>query len=324
MKNTIIQVLSGLAIVQVLLVVVTWQQPDAAPPGSHDLLENDTADLQQITIASSGESASEVVLSHENDSWVLASAGNYPVAPNKIADLLEALGEITIQGEPITTTALSHDALQVASDDFGRQISLLNNSGEEQVFLIGRSSTGGLNIRLNDEENVFAGRGASLHAFRATAGDYVEREYVNLENLALSSILITNEEGQIALTQTETEEWVPDVITDGMVPNSEEISSLIDAITTIRMSQPSPIELQNETASVVWMSSNAEGEITQGALQIGETQDSYRRVRLQEEGAFTVLVSETALLPILNATASQLSMEEPEPEPETILDPMEE
>ena len=78
------------------------------------------------------------------------------------------------------------------------------------------------------------------------------------------------------------------------------------AVTSVRLSEPVDGSGFRPEASATWTGTDENGEEFGGTLEIGQTQDSYRMVRLRGE-PHVVLVNESSVSAILDASAEELS-----------------
>lgn len=305
------RILLALAAVQIALILVTWHRPDDAPRGSRAVVDVEAADVRSVHIESSGDDADTVVLRRSGDAWVVASAGDYPAQSDKVEELLGNIADITVAGEPIAARAVSHTALGVGATDFGRRITVEAESGTT-VLTVGRSDSGGLNVRLGEEAEVYAGRGASEWDFAADPGSYVDRELVSLERDAVDSILVENANGTVSLARS-GDAWAVDIVPFGRVPDDSAIDRLVGAVTTVRFSEPvaaPPTAFSGPVARATWSGAGDGGPIS-GTLEIGAEVDGHRYVRLAGE-SHTVLASSSSVRAIVEASPLALS-KEPEP-----------
>ncbi len=296
-----------LAAVQAVLALILWRPDDAAPPGSRDLVSFDGDDIDEITLSTPDErdeSGDTVTLRRGDDGWVVASAADYPVDSEKIDELLEKLGELTIAGDAIASQEISHVALDVAESQFGRKVELTAGS-EGFTFFAGRSDSGGLNIRRDGEADVHAGRGANLFDLAATASSYVERAIVDVEADRLDQILIENSSGTIILRGLQGQ-WTPSVVPPGRQVDSAEVDRVVSAATNVRLTEPVADGRFSSPVRVSWTGTDDEGEPFAGGFEIGDEEDAARFVRIQGDD-HVVLVSTSTLRTILDATLAGLT-----------------
>lgn len=304
-----IKFLAGLALVQAILVPITWHRPDPTPPGSKPVFAVDRDEIAQIRVAESGADPSSVTLSRDGDAWVVASAADYPAKADEVEALLTAIDELSYAGDPVAAQRVSHQALDVADAEFGRRVEVTDRAGTVTEVLIGRSDSGGLNVRFVGADEVFAARGASLWDFDASQGGYVDRELLALDDAGLDSILVEAPNGSVTLVRT-GEAWTPDVVPVGRVVDESAVDRLVRAVTSVRMTEPTALgaDALGATPTRVTWSGTSGDEAIGGALLVGQADGTNRRVRLADS-SHVVLVSESALRPILDASPTSLSKE---------------
>lgn len=167
--------LLALAFLQIALLPVTWRKPADSPRGAVDVVETSADDIDAVTIRTSGESGTSVTLERDGEEWIVASSDDAPADTDRVESLLDDLKSLTRDPEPIASQRVSHAALGVGDTDFGRRIEV-RADGATTTITLGRSNTGGVNLRLDDDPAVYAARGAALHDFATSASTYIAEE----------------------------------------------------------------------------------------------------------------------------------------------------
>ncbi|MCB0335123.1 MAG: DUF4340 domain-containing protein, partial [Bdellovibrionales bacterium] len=159
-----IKYLTGLVVVQLILVGILFQSSDSldAFKPQEKLYEVAVDEVSKVVIQ--GKDQEKIELLKENDSWVLPESANFPVATNKLDTLVR--GVLTsLRSYPVATTAHAHSQLDVSPSDFERHLQFYG--GEKllaDVYLGSSPSFKKVHIRRADEDVVYV---VALNAYEA-------------------------------------------------------------------------------------------------------------------------------------------------------------
>jgi hypothetical protein len=303
--STLHKTLFGLLVIQLALIPVTWRKTASAPQAASALAEFDRGAVTRIEIDEGPEKAS-VALAREGDGWVVASAGNFAAKTEEVDELLTLIGEIELSSAPIATQAVSHAALGVDASSYERRI-VITAGGEPKTYFLGRSDAGGLNARRDGDDAVYAARGATLLDLSAGGGDYIEREYVNVNVGQLDTLSIATPSGRVE-AQRVGGTWVLAGLPEGRVADDEAIDRAAGSLANLRITEPVARDesvFASGATTVAWTGTAETGPFS-GSLRIGAADGDYRTIDLQG-GPGAGKVWGTSMSALVDATLDGLS-----------------
>ena len=187
-----------LALLQLVIIGFVWFGGTSHGSGT-PFLDLDLAQLRGMEIRANASEASSIVLSKSNEQWFV---NDHPADENKVESVLDKLATAATQATagrlwPVATTEQSAARFEVASDNFQREIKLLDADDETVVLYSGTSpSFERVHVRRADASAVFAIKLANFEL--ATGVD----EWLDKTLLSLAEV---PSEMRLTLADSETE-----------------------------------------------------------------------------------------------------------------------
>ncbi|MCC6746890.1 MAG: DUF4340 domain-containing protein [Deltaproteobacteria bacterium] len=190
-----------------------------------------------------------VELRRQGAEWVLASAGDYPVRPGKVAEFLGKLPGL-LAGAPVASSEAHHRALEVAKDTFQREVALTGGGAPVRFYLGSSPAVRRVHLRRAGEDAVYAVRDLSAWDASAVAADWVDADYFKVERDKLVSVTLRNAHGTLTLRREgapggEAEEgaaaasrWTLDGLEEGARVKSSEVDALLGALAQVTLQEP--------------------------------------------------------------------------------------
>lgn len=218
-----------------LIAFVFWPRP-AASAGEPLLGALTTGDVTAITITDDQGVSTRLV--KQGESWVAASAADYPADAAKITPVIDQLVAIKA-GKAVATTAASHAQLQVADNAFQRKIELTKVDGSTQTIYVG-SQAGGQSAytRLGGANEVYLSNGLSAREVAADVLSWINPVYLSVNARDVTGLTLKNPNGEFALTQDAQGQWQLFGLETGETLDTNKAASLVSAASSFRMTQP--------------------------------------------------------------------------------------
>jgi len=206
-----------------------------------DLLQ-DIDNLAGIRIENAGGTMTIEATEH---GWGLKERGGYPVAADKIKDLVISLARLT-KLEPKTARAEHYPKIGVENvdeDGAASQLVVLEDKekGVLAQLIVGKTATGvgddgGVYIRLPGEARSWAARGRLIVG--RTPEDWLSRRVVDVPVTDIARVQITHADGQVlTVTHAEDGSFILRELPDGGVLRSpNELRSMASAISGLSLS----------------------------------------------------------------------------------------
>ncbi len=231
------RVLAGALAAQIVLAAaIFWPRGAASEPAGPLLAEISADAISSLTITD--DQGEQVALARQGDGWVLASGGDYPAQGDDVDAAVDQL--LAIQRSPLVTrTAASHDRLQVAGDNFVREITLTLANGETKTLYLGVS--GGplaTHVRLAGEDEVFLTNEVTSYDVQASAINWVDPIYLSLERDNIDSMVMDNSQGQLLFQKDAAGEWTMEGLAPDETFNFSPLSTLLSRIAALRLVTP--------------------------------------------------------------------------------------
>jgi hypothetical protein len=239
------RILAGVLAFQIVLVAVTFWPRGAASEAAGPLLGEISADsVSSLTITD--DQGEQVTLARQGDGWVLASGGDYPAQGEDVDAAVDQLLAIT-RSPLVTRTAASHDRLQVAADNFVREITLTLGNGETQTLYLGVS--GGplaTHVRLAGEDEVFLTNEVTSYDLQASAINWVDPIYLSLERDNIDSMIVENAQGRLVFQKDGVGDWMMEGLAPDETFNFSPLSTLLSRVSALRLVAPVGTEVLPE------------------------------------------------------------------------------
>ena len=162
--------------------------------------------------------SNSTLIGFENNQCVLIDSENYPCNSDKLNLFFELINKFD-EGELISTTVDSHRTLKVHADIYERYVEInLTDGNIVKMYLGTTPRLRSTHFRLADSSNVYLSPNYTNSKFLAVANDWVETEYLDVEE----------------------ENVTPDAL------NQVKIKSVLTKITSISIRKPVGIERKSE------------------------------------------------------------------------------
>ncbi len=312
------QILTALLVVQIILVlVVLWPRASASGGELAPLLgEIELGDIISLTVEdNNGE---RITLNKETGSWVLPDADNYPAVDDTVNALLEKLVAVKTD-RLVTRTASSHQRLQVAGDDFVRQIDLETAAGETYTLFLGSSpSQGATHVRLAGRDEAYLAGDLSSWEVNATANNWVDTSYLSIPQDSISKITLQNGNGEWNLSKDAEGNWLVAEMAEGEELETSTVNTIVSRVSTLSMLRPlgleeTPVYMMDEPSAEVTIET-VEKTVT---LVVGAmfTEDNSYIVK-SSESPYYVRVAEFSVKNLVEQTHEDFVKLPPTPTPE--------
>ncbi|MBN1935879.1 MAG: DUF4340 domain-containing protein [Anaerolineae bacterium] len=280
------QILVGVLVLQLLLaVVLLW--PRGAQTSSNEPMFADLDQVIEVRIQDNTDSA--VTLVKSGELWVLPDADDYPTQENKVQDLLDKLAAFE-SNRLVTQTASSHRRLQVAADEFVRQVTLTWADGTAGTFFLGTApSYGVIHVRFDRQDEVYLVSNLSVADVGASAGSWIDTLYLSIDTAQVFDLTLENANGAFTFSKGEGDVWLMTGLGAEEVLSQADVTSLVSRAASVRMIKPlgkqgqAGYGTQTPGALVTVKARDAEGNETTTILRVG-TKD-------EETGNYVVISS---------------------------------
>jgi len=273
MMNRRNQILSGLLLLQVVLIaIVFWPGPGANASVEPLFAGVVLDDVQAITIQQ-GEDRLHVA--RGGDGWVLPEADDFAVTSLTATDTISKVLEIDTRRLVADDTS-SHARLQVTAEDAVRTVDLETSDGEILTLLVGSSpSFRSTNVRRSDSDNVYIANGLQATDLKTDYGSWIDTSYLAIPQSDITGLTVANGQGTLTFTEVSTDTWTLADLAEDETFNQNNLTSLLTRISGLNMVQPLGKEAAPEygmanpgaTMTIDWQTAAGEAERT--TLTIG-------------------------------------------------------
>ena len=233
------QILSAVLVLQmVLIAVVFWPRGSVSGDESRLLLDGiETADVVALTITDVDGRTIEIRRGVDGG-WMLPDSGEYPVQDEKVTALLDKLVAINT-GRLVTRTAASHKRLQVATDDFMRQIAVETADGKRRVVYLGSSpSYGTIHVRAEGENEAYLTNEVSTWEANATVASWIDTTYLAVPSEDLVALMLRNSNGEWSFEQDGEGHWTLVDLPEGEMLDESGVTSVVNQASRMSMVRP--------------------------------------------------------------------------------------
>ncbi|MEM7343392.1 MAG: DUF4340 domain-containing protein [Chloroflexota bacterium] len=311
------QILLGLIVIQILITAfVFWPQESIA--GSRLTVEGfDPETVTQLVITNNdGE---QITIKKIEGGWVWPDGDNYPVLENVATDLVEKLTALDTN-RLVTRTDASHKRLEVAADDFARQVTLANDNGDSQTIYVGSSPSGGsTHVRLAEQNETYLTGDLNAWQINTQVSNWVETEYFKIPNEDIQTLRLQNTQGDFTFAKDESGEWTLDDLDEGEEFSPTSATSLASRIATLRMVEPVSKTAQDwfaidqpQATVTVTINNETDGEQTY-TIQIGASNEENEYIAKASNSEYYVLVAQFSVSDFVTQARSDFLAEQTEP-----------
>ncbi|MCB9663301.1 MAG: DUF4340 domain-containing protein [Alphaproteobacteria bacterium] len=306
---------AGLA-VQVALAALTWWPRDTAVTEPQPLVAGGGNALTHVEIVGHGDDARPVVLDQQDGAWVLTSEHGYPADPEKVGEVLDALGGIQLRA-PVATQAVSHEALKVSDDTWEKKITFTADGATRTVF-VGAAASKAIHLREEGADAVYKAKGLSAWTFKDTARGFLPANHADLEVADLASLRVRNSHGDIAFAKVDGAWTVEGDPT--RVPVQTTLDGLLDKVAKVRLDSVVGTEvtadqgLLDPAVRVEWATTEGDQTVP-GGLVVGAEDDGKFFLKT-DASPFVILSPSYRIKDLVDADPAALTTAAPEPTPE--------
>lgn len=262
--------LTGLAVVQIVLILVLGGDGDAVTEGADNtgfrpLPDIAASEIGEIDIRN--DDGERVHVLKKGDAWTLANRGGYPVRASQVEATAKALRKLYAVRK-LTDDPARHHTLEVKDDHFHLHVVVKDTQGEtiDDFYLGEQGGPGSLVYRKASDSTAWAATGPDSWDFEPSTSAWIETRYVNLTKgdvtkvellrKADSLVLVAREEEEKPTTEPKPGEPEPEptkktvwyAIVDGKetATDASKVSSLLGSLTSLYMAEPIGTELKPE------------------------------------------------------------------------------
>jgi len=182
----------------------------------------------------------EIRFTRTEDGWVLPSADNFPVNSTQVEDILDKVATFRTN-RLIATNPTSHARLEVQNEDFRRKLTLVTDSGSEEILF---GTDGGVNTthtRRAGDNNVYLTTGLNSWELQPQISSWIDSVYIDIEQDSVIRLIITNASGTFEFERGEID-WTYLGLGEDEEFDTSKMSSLLRNATTVSMTQPLGLE----------------------------------------------------------------------------------
>jgi hypothetical protein len=235
------QFLSALLVAQILLVGLTWVTCQSRPTttGPKPVFDFKTGQITALEFeakpAEKGKTPESVKLAKKGDSWVIASADDYPAETESVTKVLDALVGLKVR-EPIATNPADHNTLQVGEKEFGRKITVKTATASKSI-VAGSGAGSSIYLRYQGNNDVYQAKGISIWAVPTNVKSYIKTKYIDIDKDKITSVVVTNPKGRLSFTKEGTA-WKLAELPSGSNLDDNKVTALINKASALTFNDP--------------------------------------------------------------------------------------
>ena len=234
--NRLIQILTGLLVLQLILVGVVYFPKGKPATGGAPLLGDLTAD-QVTAVTVTDAKGNEISLKNAGDGWVLPDADDYPADAERVSKMLDGL--IAIKTDKlITKTPASQKRLEVAADKFQRKVVLTTADGSKTVFIGTSAGAKATHVRLDGQDETFLTDAITAWDAPAQASGWVKPEFVSVNKDDVTAVTIENTNGTLKFAKGDDGNWTLDGLSADEELDSGKVNAMLTQASKINLNAP--------------------------------------------------------------------------------------
>ncbi len=274
--------LLGTLVVQLGLAALTWWPHTPASIDAIDLVASGNA-ITAITVLGKGDAKVPVELASVDGVWEVVSASQFPADPDKVAELVSALADLSLRA-PVATHASAHEGLGVTDAGFERKITFTAD-GTTHTLLVGPAAGRAMHVRLAGEDAVYKVKGISAYGLKDEARSYLPSYILDLDAAALTRLEVRNALGTLTLRRDDAG-WQVDGPNPGPA-EAEAVSDLLATFAKVRLSEVVGAEvlpehgLTDAAVRVTWTQGIGEAA-SEGGMVLGAEVDGKAYLRVDD------------------------------------------
>lgn len=297
MKRTQL-ILAILLTVQIILsAVVFWPRPTTAG-GAALFPDLNVADITALTLENS---SGTLTLRSVDGAWVLPDAGNYPALADTIMPVLEKLTQLNT-AQLVARTAVAHQQLQVAADDYALKLTFETAAGAQTLYLGTSAGAGATHVRVDGQADVYLAQNLNIWDLSPDAAAWIDTGYVNVPANSITQVTVQNAQGEVTLVRDEQALWRLPGADLNQIPDQSKISEMLTRLAALTITAPLGTQtvpeygLEHPTAVITLTTPDNTITLTVGA------KDEQGYVVSSSESPYYVRVMEYLLQPWVEAT----------------------
>jgi hypothetical protein len=246
------KILVGLLVVQIALAVVMLTRDGGEAPAQLEPLSAgiDAAKVTRVQVfakrdkGATGEAKPGVDLVKKGEAWVVASAFDYPVDPEKVTKLLTSVSGLKSRGA-IATSASRHVQLGVADQVYERKLVVTTAAGDRVYFIGASAGTQRTAVRVGGDAKVHAVPSRDLSAWSVDpeARGWVERTYLEIPKDEVVAVNVKTAKGVVEVDKTQGH-WrvsvggTPVTLAAGETVDGPGIEAMIGKLGRLELAEP--------------------------------------------------------------------------------------
>lgn len=237
------KLLALVLVAQIVLLAVRafWPDSETKAVGEALLADFNPEVVTQLRISDSSDR--QIVLKKEGETWILPDYGNYPAMSTRVTLLLDKIKALRTD-RLITRSETSHRRLKVSSGEFERLIEIEAGDTAQKLYL-GKSGSGStLYVRLADQTPVYLVSGLTISDAGTMVSSWIDTVYFSVPSDKVVGLRLHNANGDFEFTK-EGDAWSMAGLAAGETLNQQNLTTLLNQITSLRMSAPVGTEAQD-------------------------------------------------------------------------------
>ena len=323
MNNTI-KILIGAAVLQAVLVAITWSSSVGRAGASSEaqpLLDVEPSAVTAFTVsdrAEGEEAAASVTLQRKGEGWVVAGTDDFPADAEKVDEVIGKLVKASHR-EPIATKAANHNGLKVGAKSYDKKVEI-DLGGDKKTLILGSAKGSSVHARFDGEDAVYLARGISSWAVGSKVDTYIDTQYVSVEEPV--EVRVVNKNGPIDLTKDDQGNWRVAQLKPDAEVDASRVRSFVTAARSVRLVEPVGKTVKPEyglgAGAVTVSVRDAEKTVN---YTIGATVDEQTYLKA-DTSEYVVKVRKFAVESLVNQTPDKFIQEVPPPNPAPGSQPM--
>jgi hypothetical protein len=314
------KILLGALVLQLGLAAATYLTTRSAAGASaaRPFLGVKASDVTGLVIESGASEAGggELVdLEKVDGQWVVASGGGFPAKADKVEELVKNLSDLAVH-EPISTQPANHAELKVADAEFGRKVTL-KTGASEKTFFVGSGDGPGVHLRNAGEPAVYLSRGISAWSVNASARNYVDTKYVEMEKDGLSAVTIVNTKGALTFKKA-GDSWTLAELPEGEALDADKAKAFVARAAKLSLEAPIGKEPKPEfglgSGAKVTLVGTAEGKPKTVAYLIGSKASDKAYYAKADDSDYVITASKYAAEQLIDKSVADFVKAKPKEE----------
>lgn len=222
-------------VVQLVLLVGTNLPTGASEDAVTGPLLTDftAADVDHLTITDNNDAVIE--LAKVDGEWVLPNADNYPARSENVQALLDKVAALQAN-RLIAQNPTSQARLEVKSDKFQRRLDFGEGDKTETLYVGTSAGSNATHMRVDGDNRIFLTDMAAWEV-RTTLASWINTTYFSTTRANIVQFSVENENGTFDFVKT-GDQWTYNGLNEGETFDPESITSLLNSISSVRMTEP--------------------------------------------------------------------------------------